>query len=155
MKRYSFITLSALLCLLTLNSCKKQDRILPIGEAVCHCGVDDPLNDLQWLHETALYYESLRGKRFASISICTYDSTSQGFLITDCEECPDYGTAYEGARISGLSGKQSRLLDHGRERRADYLYAEGTCVAGFLGLSSLCLHGFLPGNYLCKFRCVS
>ena len=87
----TFVILSALLCLLTLNSCKKQDRILPIGEAVCHCGVDDPLNDLHWLHELALEFESMRGKQFASISICTYDSTNHGFLITDCEECPDRG----------------------------------------------------------------
>lgn len=93
MKKTNLIILSALLCLLTLNSCKKQDRILPVGERVCHCGVDDPLNDLQWLHERALEFESLRGKRFASISICTYtDSSSRhGFLITDCEECPDRG----------------------------------------------------------------
>lgn len=91
MKHFTLITLSALLCLLTLNSCKKQDRILPIGEPVCHCGVDDPLNDLQWLHELALQFESMRNQRFASISICTYDSTSHGFLITDCENCPDRG----------------------------------------------------------------
>ena len=76
MKRYTFITLSALLCLLSLNSCTKQDRISPVGEAVCHCGVDDPLNDLRWLHKLVLEFESLRGKQFASISICTYDSTS-------------------------------------------------------------------------------
>lgn len=91
MKRTTFITLMAILCLLTLNSCKKQDRILPVGEAVCHCGVDDPLNDLQWLHQLALQFESMRNQQFASISICTYDSTSHGFLITDCENCPDRG----------------------------------------------------------------
>ena len=94
MKRYTLITLSALLCLSVLSSCRKQDRILPIGEAVCHCGVDDPLNDLRWLHELALRYESLRGKQFASISICTYDSANQGFLYTECEECPDFGQAF-------------------------------------------------------------
>lgn len=96
------ITLLALLCLLTLSSCNKQDRILPIGEPVCHCGVDDPLNDLQWLHETALHYESLRGKQFASISICTYDATSHGFLLTDCEECPDRGQAFVDCQGNGL-----------------------------------------------------
>lgn len=91
MKKTTLITLMAILCLLTLNSCKKQDRILPVGEAVCHCGVDDPLNDLQWLHKLALQFESMRNQQFASISICTYDSTSHGFLITDCENCPDRG----------------------------------------------------------------
>jgi hypothetical protein len=102
----SFIILSALFCLLTLNSCKKQDRILPIGETVCHCGVDDPLNDLRWLHELALEFESMRGKQFASISICTYDSTSQGFLFTDCEECPDRGLSFVDCqgRSLGLVG---------------------------------------------------
>ena len=98
----TFVILSALLCLLTLNSCKKQDRILPIGETVCHCGVDDPLNDLHWLHKLALEFESMRGKQFASISICTYDSTSQGFLITDCEECPDRGQDFVDCQGNAL-----------------------------------------------------
>ena len=102
MKRYTFITLSALLCLLTLNSCTKQDRISPVGEAVCHCGVDDPLNDLRWLHKLVLEFESLRGKQFASISICTYDSISQGFLITDCEECPDRGQGFVDCQGNSL-----------------------------------------------------
>ena len=102
MKRYMLITLSALLCLLTFNSCRKLDRILPVGETVCHCGVDDPLNDLRWLHKLVLEFESLRGKQFASISICTYDSISQGFLITDCEECPDRGQDFVDCQGNSL-----------------------------------------------------
>ena len=89
MKRIVFFALLALFCLLILSSCKKKPVI---GQySVCHCGVDDPLNDLHWLNKMVLQFESMRGEYKASVAICTYDSTSQGFLITDCEDCPDRG----------------------------------------------------------------
>ena len=90
MRKKAIIPLLALLVCLTSASCRR-DSIHPAYDGPCHCGVDNPLDDLAWLHRLVVEFESMRGQRRASISICTYDSTSHGFLITDCEDCPDRG----------------------------------------------------------------
>lgn len=75
---------------LTLTACKKDKTDLHFDyDGPCHCGVDNPLEDLEWLHNTAEEFESMRDKQWASISICTYDSTKQGFIVNPCVNCDD------------------------------------------------------------------
>lgn len=90
MKKLFFLPLSALLLCLLFSACKKDKNNLHFDyDGPCHCGVENPLEDLEWLHNTAADFESMRDKQWASISICTYDSTKQGFIINPCVNCDD------------------------------------------------------------------
>ena len=108
-KKLFTITLCAAVCCLMFSACEPKENIRPIEENIrplfevsCHCGTNDPLNQLLWLHRQAAYFETLRGKCRASISICKYDSDKDGFLITDCEECPDRGLDFVDCNGNGL-----------------------------------------------------
>ncbi|MBO7490170.1 MAG: hypothetical protein J6T88_07840 [Bacteroidales bacterium] len=90
MKKLFFLPLSALLLCLLFSACKKDKNNLHFDyDGPCHCGVENPLEDLEWLHNTATDFESMRDKQWASISICTYDSTKQGFIVNPCVNCDD------------------------------------------------------------------
>lgn len=91
MKKNSFIAIALVaVTMLMFSACKKDKSVLHFDyEGPCHCGVENPLEDLEWLHNTAADFESMRDKQWASISICTYDSTKQGFIINPCVNCDD------------------------------------------------------------------
>lgn len=90
MKKLFLLPLSALLLCLLFSACKKDNPKLHFDyDGPCHCGVENPLEDLKWLHNTAEEFESIRDKQWASISICTYDSIKQGFIINPCVNCDD------------------------------------------------------------------
>ena len=85
----------AMLITLTLASCKKDNKDFHFDyDGPCHCGTDNPLEELEWLHNTAVQFESVRDKQWATISICTFDSTRQGFLINSCVNCDDGGVSF-------------------------------------------------------------
>lgn len=98
----------AMLLTLTLASCEKNNKMFHFDyDGPCHCGVDNPLEDLEWLHNNALQFESMRDKQWATISICTFDSTRQGFLINSCLNCSDAGVGFydcEGNYIGMVYG---------------------------------------------------
>lgn len=92
--------------LLLFSACKKEKIKLHFDyDGPCHCGVENPLEDLEWLHNTA---EELSGSpHWASISICTYDSTKQGFIINPCVNCDDGMQSFldcEGNKLGDLGG---------------------------------------------------
>ena len=97
---------------MTLASCKKDtessNKVFHFDyNGSCHCGADNPLEELEWLHNNAVMFESMRDKQWASISICTYDSLKQGFLINACVNCYDAGVSLydcEGNYIGMVSG---------------------------------------------------
>lgn len=91
MKKPFFIAIALVaVTMLMFSACKKDKSVLHFDyEGPCHCGVENPLEDLEWLHRTAESFESMRDKQWASISICTYDSTKQGFIINPCVNCYD------------------------------------------------------------------
>ena len=101
-----FIPLSAVLLCLLFTACQK-DKIRFDYDGPCHCGVENPLEDLEWLHDIAEEFEQMRDKQWASIYICTYDSTKQGFIINPCVNCPDgmqLFTDCEGKTLGSLGG---------------------------------------------------
>ena len=55
---------------LALAACSKREATLPIGEKVCHCGTDDALQDLEWLHDLIVAFEANRDRRDAEVCIC-------------------------------------------------------------------------------------
>lgn len=79
---------------LVLAACSKRETAVPIGEKVCHCGSDDALQDIQWLHDLILLFETQRGTRDAEVLVCKYDGGKDGFLFTDCMFCPDRGLSF-------------------------------------------------------------
>lgn len=80
----TIFVLSLSFCIL-LFSCNKGKHFPYDGP--CHCGVDNPLEELEWLHNAAVMFSE--SPQWASISICTYDSVRQGFIINPCVNCPD------------------------------------------------------------------
>ncbi len=108
MKKSHVFLLFVVLVATTLASCTKSadNKNFPY-DGPCHCGVDNPLDDLDWLHETVLLFESWRGQRDASIAVCIYDSVKQGFIINPCVRCYDGASTLmdcEGNVISMLGG---------------------------------------------------
>lgn len=108
MKKHLPILLFAALAAATLVSCVKSTDCTYIPyDGPCHCGVDNPLDDLKWLHETVLMFKSWRGKQDVSIAVCTFDSVRQGFIINPCVYCPDGLSELvdcEGNGIDGIGG---------------------------------------------------
>ena len=89
MKKYFFIAIALVaVTMLMFSACKKDKSVLHFDyEGPCHCGVENPLEDLEWLHRTAESFESTT--QWATISICVYDSARQGFIVNPCVQCPD------------------------------------------------------------------
>ena len=91
-----------------LLSCNKDNTDFRFDyDGPCHCSVDNPLQDLQWLHNTAVRFESMRDIQWAKIFICTYDSTHQGFIIDPCVQCNDGMQSFtdcEGNLLGNLGG---------------------------------------------------
>lgn len=108
MTKKFFLPAMAMLLTLTLTSCEKNKIVKHFDyDGPCHCGVDNPLEDLKWLHDNAVNFEKQRDKQWASISICTYDSTKQGFLINSCVRCYDGATGFydcDGNHLGMLGG---------------------------------------------------
>lgn len=108
MKKHLVFLLFAVLAAATLASCTKNaDNTHFPYNGPCHCGVDNPLDDLEWLHQNVLLFESWRGKQDASIAVCTFDSVKQGFIINPCVHCDDGMSTLvdcEGHEISMLGG---------------------------------------------------
>ncbi|MBO4306943.1 MAG: hypothetical protein J5848_01360 [Bacteroidales bacterium] len=105
MKKQFLLPLAVLLCLL-FSACIK-DKIHFSYDGPCHCGVENPLEELEWLHNIAEEFELMRDKQWATISICTYDSTKQGFIINPCVNCDDGMQTFtdcEGNTLGGLGG---------------------------------------------------
>ena len=105
-KSFAFLLFLALAA--SFVSCtKSMDKTHFPYDGPCHCGVDNPLDDLEWLHETVLLFESWRGEQAASISVCTFDSVNQGFIINPCVHCDDGASSLvdcEGNYIGMLGG---------------------------------------------------
>ena len=54
----------------------------------CHCQVENPLTELEWLGEKArLLGESIDP---AAIYSCKYQINKDGYFIDGCIQCPDY-----------------------------------------------------------------
>ena len=89
MKKNFFIAIALVaVTMLMFSACKKDKSVLHFDyEGPCHCGVENPLEDLEWLHRTAESFESTT--QWATISICVYDSARQGFIVNPCVQCPD------------------------------------------------------------------
>lgn len=91
---------------LLLSGCEKDKNNRHFDyDGPCHCGATNPLEDLEWLHNTAAQFDGL--PNWASISICTYDSTKQGFIINPCVNCPDGMQSFtdcEGNKLGALGG---------------------------------------------------
>ncbi|MCR5065032.1 MAG: hypothetical protein K6A67_04610 [Bacteroidales bacterium] len=111
MAKNIFLPAMAILIALTLTSCEKSKIVKHFDyDGPCHCGVDNPLEDFEWLNNNVVQFEKLRDKMWASISICTYDSTKQGFLINRCVQCDDGTTDFYDCNgnalgsIGGLAG---------------------------------------------------
>ena len=108
MKKLFFLPLSALLLCLLFSACKKDKNNLHFDyDGPCHCGVENPLEDLEWLHNTAVEFESWPENRWAKIFICTYDSTKQGFIINPCVNVSDGMQSFvdcEGNKLGELGG---------------------------------------------------
>lgn len=108
MKKLFLLPLSALLLCLLFSACKKDKTKLHFDyDGPCHCGVENPLEELEWLHNTAVEFESWPENRWAKIFICTYDSTKQGFIIDPCVNCDDGMQSFvdcEGNRLGDLGG---------------------------------------------------
>lgn len=108
MKKHLVFLLFAVLAAATLASCTKNaDNTHFPYNGPCHCSVDNPLDDLEWLHQNVLLFESWRGKQDASIAVCTFDSVKQGFIINPCVHCADGMSTLvdcEGHEISMLGG---------------------------------------------------
>jgi hypothetical protein len=108
MKKHLVFLLFAVLTAATLASCTKNaDNTHFPYNGPCHCGVDNPLDDLEWLHQNVLLFELWRGKQDASIAVCTFDSVRQGFIINPCVHCDDGMSTLvdcEGHEISMLGG---------------------------------------------------
>lgn len=108
MKKQLVFLLFAALAAATLVSCTKSTDCTHIPyDGPCHCGVDNPLDDLEWLHETVLLFESWRGRQDASIAVCIFDSVKQGFIVNPCVRCYDGASTLmdcEGNVISMLGG---------------------------------------------------
>jgi hypothetical protein len=70
-------------------SCKKEDN--SVQEQICN--VDNPLTDLEWLHqkvaEFKLYSPVAHMNIYIRVSQCTYDTNKIGFLIEDCVDCTE------------------------------------------------------------------
>lgn len=108
MKKLFFLPLSALLLCLLFSACKKDKNNLHFDyDGPCHCGVENPLEQLEWLHNTAVEFESWPENRWAKIFICTYDSTKQGFIINPCVNVSDGMQSFvdcEGNKLGELGG---------------------------------------------------
>ena len=66
--------------------CEKEKKT---EENKCEiCGVDNPLEDLTWLKIMADTFSQHKENR-SSIRTCKYDIDKEGFIIADCENCPD------------------------------------------------------------------
>lgn len=108
MKKLFFLPLSALLLCLLFSACKKDKNNLHFDyDGPCHCGVENPLEDLEWLHNTAVEFESWPENRWAKIFICTYDSIKQGFIINPCVNVSDGMQSFvdcEGNKLGELGG---------------------------------------------------
>jgi hypothetical protein len=94
--------------LLLFAGCEKENKT---EENKCaFCGVGNPLEDLVWLKTMADTFSQHKESR-SSIRICKYDTDKEGFIIADCENCPDVGVslfACDGTLLCdffGLSGK--------------------------------------------------
>lgn len=100
---------------LALTACSKREATLPIGEKVCHCGTDDALQDLEWLHDLIVAFEANRDRRDAEVCICKYDGGKDGFLFTDCMSCPDRGMSFvdcQGRPLGLLFGIDGRGYEY-------------------------------------------
>ncbi|MCR5192557.1 MAG: hypothetical protein K6D59_04560 [Bacteroidales bacterium] len=108
MKKLFLLPLSALMLCLLFSSCKKDNPKLHFDyDGPCHCGVANPLEDLEWLHNTAEQFESMRDKQWARIFICKFDSSKQGFIIDPCVNCDDAMQSFfdcEGNLLGNLGG---------------------------------------------------
>lgn len=93
MKRH--FLLLALVCCIVLLSCKKDVIIRAVtNEDISCCGVDDPLNQLNWLHDCVYQFEQDKNLYRAEVYLCRYGSDNDGFLITNCVDCPDAGLSF-------------------------------------------------------------
>lgn len=85
MKKVSFVILVAVLL---LSACKKDRTAMHFDyDGPCHCGVENPLEELDWLHTMAEDFES--APQWATISTCLYGSARQGFIVDPCVQCAD------------------------------------------------------------------
>lgn len=108
MKKLFLLPLAALMLCLLFSACKKDKTYLHFDyDGPCHCSVENPLDDLEWLHNIAEEFELVRDRHWATISICTYDSTKQGFIINPCVNCDDGMQSFldcEGNKLGDLGG---------------------------------------------------
>ncbi len=104
---------------LVLSGCEKnKPHFHYVGP--CHCGVDNPLEKLEWLRKMAEKFEAWRGKTHSSISICTYDSGKDGFLVDYNENVADGLTGFydcDGNLLCTIGGIAGNLcpeynIDH-------------------------------------------
>ena len=105
-KAYLHIAAAALLmgALLLFAGCEKEKNKCEF------CGVDNPIEDLAWLKTRVDTFSQHKESR-SSIRTCKYDTDKEGFIIEDCENCPDLGVslfACDGTHLChffGFSGK--------------------------------------------------
>ena len=96
--------------------CEKEKKTEENKCAIC--GVGNPLEDLTWLKTMADTFSQHKENR-SSIRTCKYDINKEGFIIADCENCPDLGVslfACDGTHLChffGISGKpcESHMID--------------------------------------------
>ncbi|MBQ9588117.1 MAG: META domain-containing protein [Bacteroidales bacterium] len=85
MKKVWFVILMAVLM---SSTCKKDRSALHFDyDGPCHCGVENPLEELDWLYTMAEDFES--SSQWATISTCLYGSAQQGFIVDPCVQCAD------------------------------------------------------------------
>ncbi|MBR6331354.1 MAG: hypothetical protein IKR79_06885, partial [Bacteroidales bacterium] len=85
MKKVCFVILMAVLM---SSTCKKDRSALHFDyDGPCHCGVENPLEELDWLYTMAEDFES--SSQWATISTCLYGSAQQGFIVDPCVQCDD------------------------------------------------------------------
>jgi hypothetical protein len=69
--------------MLSISSCEKEKKKCND----CHCQVENPLIELEWLGEKArLLGESIDP---AAIYSCKYQINKDGYFIESCIQCPD------------------------------------------------------------------
>ncbi len=79
------------------------------------CGVNNPLEELEWLKENIKEME--KSVLPASISKCLYQNNKQGFLFTSCENNPDNMTVLVDCSgkilcaIGGYAGKKDTIYN--------------------------------------------
>lgn len=100
------VALAGLMC---LAGCEKEKKT---EENKCaFCSVNNPLEELEWLKSKIIFFSQDDWTTHSSISSCIYDGNKEGFIIAECEDCPDFGVslyACDGTNLChfwGFTGK--------------------------------------------------